>query len=798
MMYIKWQDIKASNNVELKHANHLLTHSMQSQLQKNEALLDILGEHLIELDAYNKPKQARKLIDNLLKKSPELAGFGLANTSGHLIITSFNIDRNRLPNLLNSPESSKTFIQALNSETMVMGRTYYMKALREWVIPLRYRITRSDGTIAAVMTTGFKIDTPKSIWSAKSVPQNMRTIIIRKDLYLQYISGIKKSDYVEMYNKTIRKQDFEFLQNTTLKNSLNKKSLQDNVISLATSYKNEGAIISTVSYNPTYEYYTFIFTPLKALYPELIRPASWLMFLLFIFNITLFFIFRSYIHFTAKNKRDMQAMLDHSPAVIYIKDTKDHFLFINQKFEQVYQIRRENVIGKSPDNIFSTEIAEKMSLNDKNIIRNGNTFETEDVIPGKDTTHSYMSTKFPLLDNNGNIYAIGVISTDITQRKQQEERLRNSQKMEAMGKLTGGIAHDYNNMLGVVLGYVELLKDSLQTQSEQYSYIGEIEHSAQRGVKLTQKLLSFSRNKNASDEVLYINTLLQGMQNMLEKTLTARIKLVLELENNIYPVCIDASDMEDAILNISINAMHAIKDSGQLSIRTKNKYIDKNSSSLIDLQEGNYVVLSFTDNGCGMDDKIKERIFDPFYSTKGTGGTGLGLSQVYGFVQRSGGTIAVSSEVEQGTQFNLYFPCHNGEISINNTESITIDEELGGNETVLLVDDEIALLKVTSEILERKGYKVLCAESGDKALEILTNNTVHLLLTDIVMPNMDGFQLSAIVQEKFPSVLIQLSSGYSNEYDSSMIDNELVENLLHKPFNQLILLRRIRELLDHK
>ena len=797
-MSIKWQDIKASNNLELKHANHLLTHSMQSQLQKNEALLNILGEYLIELDAFNKPKQARKLIDKLLQKNPELAGFGLANTSGQLIVTSFNIDRNRLPNLLSSPESNKTFIQALNSDYMVMGRTYYMKALREWVIPLRYRITRSDGTIAAVMTTGYKIDTPKSIWSDKSVPKNMRTIIIRKDLYLQYISGIKKSDYVEMYNKTTRKQDFEFLQNTTLKNSLNKKSLQDNVISLTTSYKNEGEIISTVSYNPTYEYYTFIFTPLKALYPKLIRPASWLMFLLFIFNITLFFIFRSYIHFTAKSKRDMQAMLDHSPAVIYIKDTKNHFLFINQKFEQVYQISRENVIGKSPDDIFSSDIAEKMSLNDKNIIQQGNTFETEDVIPGKDTTHSYMSTKFPLLDNNGNIYAIGVISTDITQRKQQEERLRNSQKMEAMGKLTGGIAHDYNNMLGVVLGYVELLRDSLQTQSEQLSYVNEIEHSAQRGVKLTQKLLSFSRNKSTSNEVLHINTLLRGMQNMLEKTLTARIKLVLELDNNICPVFIDASDMEDAILNISINAMHAIKDNGQLLIQTQNTYIDKSTSPLIDLPEGNYVVLSFTDNGCGMDEKIEERIFDPFYSTKGTDGTGLGLSQVYGFVQRSGGTITVSSEVDHGTQFSLYFPCHSGEISINNTENLTIDEELGGNETILLVDDEIALLKVTSEILERNGYKVLRAEGGDQALEILSNNTVHLLLTDIVMPNMDGFQLCALVQKKFPSVLIQLSSGYSSEYDSSMIDNKLVENLLHKPFSQLMLLKRIRELLDHQ
>ncbi|MDH5259534.1 MAG: PAS domain S-box protein, partial [Gammaproteobacteria bacterium] len=294
----------------------------------------------------------------------------------------------------------------------------------------------------------------------------------------------------------------------------------------------------------------------------------------------------------------------------------------------------------------------------KNGIEHGVPWDIEHRILLKDGSVKWIhAVGEPLQDNNKKTVSIIGIVQDITERKLADEVLRRSQKMDALGKLTGGIAHDFNNMLGVVLGYSELLIEMLDDNPKLLTYANEIHRAGERGAKLTQKLLSSSRQKASSSEQINFNALLQDGTHMLEKTLTARIHLTLELEKNLWATWLDASDFEDAVLNLSINAMHAISDNGELTFRTSNKFINENTARSLHLSPGEYACLSVIDTGCGIDEATTERIFEPFFTTKDNLlSSGLGLAQVYGFVERSGGAISVNSQPGQGTQFDLYFP----------------------------------------------------------------------------------------------------------------------------------------------
>ncbi|NOX09676.1 MAG: response regulator [Gammaproteobacteria bacterium] len=387
------------------------------------------------------------------------------------------------------------------------------------------------------------------------------------------------------------------------------------------------------------------------------------------------------------------------------------------------------------------------------------------------------------------------IFIDITERVHADEVIRRTQKMDALGKLTGGIAHDYNNMLGVVLGYAELLKEKLGEQPGLQEYVKQITHAGERGAKLTKKLLTFSRNKSSDIKELDINVLLQDEQHMLEKTLTSRINLELDLEKDLWVVCLDESEFENALLNMSINAMHAIEGNGCLGIETSNEVINSADGERLNLDAGDYVRISVVDNGCGMDGATKEKIFDPFYSTKGEKGTGLGLSQVYGFVKRCGGTISVDSEMGKGSRFTLYFPRYQGEGYHQGSSELADDATLKGKETILVVDDEIALLNLTSEILEQQGYQVFRAECAKEALEIMASEHIDLLISDIIMPDMDGYALASRVRELYPDIKIQLASGFSGDEHLDQVDEKLSHNLLQKPYDSQTLLKRIRDLL---
>ena len=386
---------------------------------------------------------------------------------------------------------------------------------------------------------------------------------------------------------------------------------------------------------------------------------------------------------------------------------------------------------------------------------------------------------------------------DITQQVHMEETLRRSQKMDALGKLTGGIAHDYNNMLGVILGYAELLENTLADQPNLAKYANEIHRAGERGRKLTKKLLSFARQKSADTKIININTLLEDEVNILKKSLTARIQLHYDLAENLWPIIIDPDELEDTILNLCINAMHAIEGNGILTIETHNEKINSVDAYLLKLEPGDYVSLSFTDTGSGMSPEIKQKIFDPFFTTKGQRGTGLGLSQVYGFMQRSNGAINVYSEPGHGSRFILYFPkANNATTSKADNQNSQPPIKIQTTATLLVVDDEDSVLKLTRTMLELHNFKVLTANDGIQAINILKQEPVDLVITDVIMPNMDGYQLATYIHKHYPDIKIQIVSGFADNRHNIETDHELEKNILYKPYSSDALLMKIDALLS--
>ena len=387
---------------------------------------------------------------------------------------------------------------------------------------------------------------------------------------------------------------------------------------------------------------------------------------------------------------------------------------------------------------------------------------------------------------------------DLTDRKRQQEMLQRSQKMDALGKLTGGIAHDYNNMLGVILGYCELLEPALAESPKQKGFLQQIQHAAERGAMLTQKLLSYSRQKPSQSEAINVNQLLISQQEMLEKTLTARVQLKLEMDENVKAIRVNLGDMEDAILNICINAMHAMPDGGRIIIKTRSQELLGQDAEALRLTGGDYIVLSIADTGMGMGKEIQSKIFDPFFSTKGERGTGLGLSQVYGFMERSYGAIKVYSEPNYGSRFSLYFPV----VQSNNTNkqegnSLKPNDTLSGNAAILIVDDEIALLELINEVLSKQGYQTYCAENAEEALKIIKSQKIDLVLSDIIMPKTNGYQLAKTIQRYDPKIIIQLMSGFDDEHVIDDNNHQLHSKQLTKPIKIRVLLERVKELLQN-
>jgi PAS domain S-box-containing protein len=419
----------------------------------------------------------------------------------------------------------------------------------------------------------------------------------------------------------------------------------------------------------------------------------------------------------------------------------------------------------------------------------------------KDGTIFYTENSvMPLEDQQGKHIGWLSVVRDITKYRQAEEQLHQSQKMEAIGRLAGGIAHDFNNLLTVIKGYSQLSIFEMKEGNPLKGNIEEIQKASQRASELTQQLLAFSRRQILELKVLDLNTILRDLDKMLHRIIGEDIEMVYLLSENLGKIKTDPGQMEQVILNLAVNARDAMPSGGKLTIETTNVILDESYTHRhVDVKPGPYVMLSVTDTGCGMSQEIKEHLFEPFFTTKKKGmGTGLGLSTLYGIVKQSGGDIRFSSEQGMGTTFKIYLP-NVDELPTELKEKERGEELPLGNETILVVEDELSVRDLAARVLERQGYELLVASNGDEALRLIQEQAgkkIDLLLTDMVMPGMSGPELADRLRASHAEARVLYISGYSN---NSMVRHGKLEPgiyFLQKPFSPEALARKVREILD--
>jgi len=390
---------------------------------------------------------------------------------------------------------------------------------------------------------------------------------------------------------------------------------------------------------------------------------------------------------------------------------------------------------------------------------------------------------------------------DVTERKSLEERLRQSEKLDSIGRLAGGVAHDFNNMLGVIIGNAELAKMKAKKSASVEDNLEQILQAANRSRDITRQLLAFARKQILTPKVLDLNASLEGMLKMLRNLLGENIDLSWNPKENLWPVRIDPSQLDQVLANLCINARDAIADVGKMTIETDAVSLDedycKNHQGFI---PGDYTMFAVSDNGCGMDRETQKNIFEPFFTTKKFGeGTGLGMATIHGIVKQSNGFISVYSEPDQGTTFKIYLPRCVEEIVVEKEETVN-EVPMGHGETVMLVEDEAAIMKLVKTILEDLGYSVLAANSPEEAITLAESHPdeIQLLLTDVVMPGMNGRDLAKQVRDIHPEMKALYMSGYTDTANVIAHHGVLDEgiNFIQKPFSRLDLSIHVREILD--
>jgi signal transduction histidine kinase/ActR/RegA family two-component response regulator len=383
--------------------------------------------------------------------------------------------------------------------------------------------------------------------------------------------------------------------------------------------------------------------------------------------------------------------------------------------------------------------------------------------------------------------------------RKSEEELRHSQKMEAVGRLAGGVAHDFNNLLTAIIGYAELISTRVTTNTLARQNADLIRKAGEQAAALTRQLLAFSRKQILQPKIIDLNELVLDMEKLLRRVIGERFDLQSYPDAEMGRVKADPSQIEQVVLNLGVNARDAMPRGGELVIRTANVHLDRTTAPQISMSlvPGDYVLLSVTDTGAGMDEETKSHIFEPFFTTKGPGkGTGLGLATVYGIVRQTGGGIAVESEPGKGSTFRIYLPMVTGPVDHTRTPSAPV-EKSDNFETILVVEDEEIVRDLVCAVLEEQGYNVLCAADGLKALQSARNfdGTIHLLVTDVIMPHMNGPELAAKLSRLRPAMKVLYVSGYS---DNDVGDHGVLHpqfELLQKPFTPQTLARKIRDVI---
>ena len=510
----------------------------------------------------------------------------------------------------------------------------------------------------------------------------------------------------------------------------------------------------------------------------------------------------------SRSEAHFRSLIENALDIISIVDVEGKLLFVSPSIQRGLGWTPEELLGRS---VFSLVHEEEIPIAAEAFSR---VVHKGELVDPSEFRIRHKSGGFRRLEHvSENLLgdpAVGGIvlnSRDVTDRRQAEEALIESQqqllqaqKMEAVGRLAGGIAHDFNNLLTAIKGFTGLLLLDFEQRDPRRSYVAEIQGAATRAASLTRQLLAFSRRQVLQPEVLDLNATVSEMEKMLRRLVGEDLRMTTSLDPELGRVRADPGQIEQVVMNLVVNARDAMPQGGALEIRTSNAALtERDSQTHAYVQPGNFILLEVSDTGVGMSRELQDRVFEPFFTTKEQGkGTGLGLSTVYGIVKQSGGYVWVESEPGRGTTFRIYLPRVEGMVSARSGERPDAGMALEGNETILLVEDELSVRVLVRRVLDRMGYHVVDASSGAEVLELVRNGSIRpdLLLTDVVMPGMSGRKLSDSLQAARPGLKVLYMSGYTDEAIGHHGVLEPGVSFLEKPFTPDALLRCIREMLD--
>jgi len=501
----------------------------------------------------------------------------------------------------------------------------------------------------------------------------------------------------------------------------------------------------------------------------------------------------------ARTNRQLNAILEASPVAIFMLDPDGTVLLWTAAAERIFGYTEAEALGRLPPHVVGEQAAEFRSNLARAVADASASGSYETRRRRKDGTIIDVTVRWARVNDNGNMLGVMYAVADITERKKLENQLRQAQKMEAVGTLTGGMAHDFNNHLGVIILNLDVLRERLPPDDDEADELTrEAMAAAMRGAELIRRLLAFARRQPLQPQRTDINTLVAEMTKLLERTLGEDIKITLDLAEGIWPTVIDPAQLESGLANLATNARDAMPQGGRLTIATGNRHLDEDYASVhAEVKPGDYAMVEVSDSGSGMTPEVVAKVFEPFFTTKPPGqGTGLGLSMVYGFIKQSGGHINVYSELGVGTTVRLYLPRGDADVETR-AAAAPVELARGRGEVVLAVEDNPSLRRVVVRQLGEIGYRVIEAETAGAALELLEREKVAVVFTDVVLPGgMNGYELARVVLERWPGTRIVLTSGFPENRIAA--DGELDSvKLLSKPYRKEDIARVIREVLDN-
>jgi two-component system, cell cycle sensor histidine kinase and response regulator CckA len=492
-------------------------------------------------------------------------------------------------------------------------------------------------------------------------------------------------------------------------------------------------------------------------------------------------------------------LIENAQDLIYSHDLQGNIISINKAGEQMTGYSREEALKMNLTQAIAPEYLQKARQMIARKLAGERVTSYELEILAKDGRRVAVEVNTRLVYRDGAAVGVQGIARDITERKHLEEQLRQAQKMEAVGQLAGGIAHDFNNLLTAIGGYSEISMPMLQAEDPLRHNLEEIKKASDRATALTRQLLAFSRKQVLQPKVLDLNAIVAELEKMLRRLIGEEIELCAALNPDLGRIKADPGQIEQVIMNLSVNARDAMPQGGRLTIATENVFF---TEELVGrhgtILPGAYVMLAVSDTGTGLDEKTKMHLFEPFFTTKEAGkGTGLGLSTVYGIIRQSGGNIWIHSEVGQGTTFKIYLPLIQDDAA-QPRRSPEPEEFLKGSQTILLAEEEEMVRHLVRDVLKKYGYEVLEVSNGEAALFVCEHHKgpIHLLVTDTLMPELSGRELENRLGQLRPELKVLVMSGYTGNHslENDPIDADLP--FLQKPFTTQALVRKVREVLQ--